>query len=163
MISKKVTIRLLKDALSPYTVIAAFSIGIIFFAWLVTTILMPKYILWSTILLILIGFAIIFIYLRATRKLRIDIKMNSVEMKPIEYSEVFNRVDYVAGSAALYTPILGRLFPKLWGPKMTEVNNAYARGIDGTTYKIIPEADKGDKLYELGGYHSHVHLGYILV
>ena len=41
----------------------------------------------------------------------------------LEYRQVLKKEDirdYEVGSAALYIPILGDLFPKLWGPKMNE-------------------------------------------
>lgn len=163
MISKEVTKQLLKEAISPFTTIATIFVGIAFIAWLVAILLLPKFCLWSTLLLLIICFTILYVYKRVTKKLRLDIKTNSINLKLIEYSEVFNTVDYVAGSAAQYIPILGYVFPKLWGPKMTEINVTYAKGIDGKLYKIIPEADKGDRLYQLEGSLSHVHLGYILI
>ena len=43
--------------------------------------------------------------------------------------------DYEAGSGSLYIPILGDLFPKLWGQKMKEIKK-YKVILNGTTQQI---------------------------
>ena len=51
-------------------------------------------------------------------KYRKDLKFNLKISRIEKVTEKLQRVDYEAGSGTLYIPILGDLFPKLWGQEM---------------------------------------------
>ncbi|MDN4753264.1 hypothetical protein QYZ87_01755 [Porphyromonadaceae bacterium W3.11] len=160
------TKRLLNDALSPYTAIASVMAGITVLLWLViimTMSLSAEQRIWGTVIMISLCLIIFLVYEKTTKKLQRDRRNNDVELIPIEHSDIFVKKEAVAGSGAMYIPILGRLFPKLWGPKMTIVDITYANGLDGKQYRIIQDANKGEQLYKVEGRTSNVHLGFVLL
>jgi len=55
------------------------------------------------------------------------------------------KVDFEAGSGSLYIPILGDLFPNLWGQKMNPVDK-WILVIDNTTYFV--DRDIYDRVHE---------------
>lgn len=50
--------------------------------------------------------------------------------------------DVEPGSGAMYIPILGRLFPKLYGQKMRAVDSSYLVTENGERYSISTELKK---------------------
>lgn len=89
---------------------------------------------------------------RTNRKLNLDLKDNQKEIhtKTLEKKEEVN--SYEAGSGSLHIPILGNLFPKLWGQNMKE-NKLYYLYSQGNRY----EADKAlyDQLKKGSEFHIH--------
>ncbi|HBS86905.1 MAG: hypothetical protein A2W91_12805 [Bacteroidetes bacterium GWF2_38_335] len=57
---------------------------------------------------------------RINLKVNRDLKVNIKEILKRKVEEKNEEKSYEAGSGALYIPILGWLFPKLWGQKMRE-------------------------------------------
>ena len=55
------------------------------------------------------------------------------------------KVDFEAGSGSLYIPVLGDLFPNLWGQKMNPVDK-WILVIDNTTYPV--DKDFSDRVSE---------------
>jgi len=75
---------------------------------------------------------------------RINLKVNrdlSDNIKEILKKRVDKKIEeksYEAGSGALFIPILGNLFPKLWGQKMRETRKYYIFTSD-TKYEVDKE------------------------
>lgn len=61
-----------------------------------------------------------FICNRINLKVNKDLKENIKEIQKRKVDKKIEEKSYEAGSGALYIPILGDLFPKLWGQKMKE-------------------------------------------
>lgn len=66
------------------------------------------------------------------------------------------KLDFEAGSGSLYIPILGDLFPNLWGQKMNPVDK-WILIIDNTTYTVnkdfydsVSEGDSVEICYDNG-------------
>ena len=66
------------------------------------------------------------------------------------------KVDFEAGSGSLYIPVLGDLFPNLWGQKMNPVDK-WILVIDNTTYPVdkefydrVSECDSVEIYYDNG-------------
>ncbi len=81
------------------------------------------------------------------RKYNLDLKEGEkiVKKEIIQKKEMIT--DYEVGSGALYIPILGDLFPKLWGQKMKEIKkgkviiNGTAQQIDKNLFESVNEGD----------------------
>ena len=77
----------------------------------------------------LIDLVIIFLSIvvcnRINLKINRDLKDNIKEVIIYKVLEKFEEKSYEAGSGTLNIPILGELFPKLWGQKMNETNKYY--------------------------------------
>lgn len=81
------------------------------------------------------------------RKYNLDLK----EGEKIVKTEIIQKkgmiTDYEVGSGSLYIPILGDLFPKLWGQKMKEIQkytvilNGTAQQIEKNLFEIVNEGD----------------------
>lgn len=72
------------------------------------------------------------IFLNFTRKIRKDLKNKEKEtvLKKVISAKV--KDDYEPGSGMLYIPILGWLFPKLWGQKMKPIHRYKVQLADET-------------------------------
>lgn len=70
-----------------------------------------------TIIIITIGVSYL-ILVGMNRKIIKDLKSEKklIETKIVEKKE--NTIDYEVGSGSLYIPVLGKLFPKIWGQEM---------------------------------------------
>ena len=55
------------------------------------------------------------------RKLNIDLKTGKRKVEERTVTKKLETVDYEAGSGSLNVPILGSLFPKIWGQKMKKI------------------------------------------
>lgn len=62
---------------------------------------------------------------RINLKVNRDLKDNKKELLKKRVDKKIEEKSYEAGSGALYIPILGDLFPKLWGQKMRETRRYY--------------------------------------
>lgn len=100
-------------------------------------------------------------YRALTRQIRLDVREDGLEL--VEVSQPYTMgeyTDYEAGSAALFVPILGNLFPRLWGAKMREVAGQSLKLSNGKTYKLIDQS--GTKPFILRMRHSNIILGAVL-
>lgn len=81
------------------------------------------------LIIILIDLGIVLLaYLVCNRinlKVNRDLKGNKKELLKKRVDKKIEEKSYEAGSGALYIPILGDLFPKLWGQKMRETRRYY--------------------------------------
>lgn len=93
------------------------------------------------------------------RDLRSNKKLLAVECLQDKQQEV----SYEAGSGAMYIPILGNLFPKLWGQKMRP-SNKYYFVINHVRYEvdevIFNKVKVGDRVERHFTQHSQTILGF---
>lgn len=91
-----------------------------------------------------------------------DIKFKKKIVKYCAVNSKKARVDYEAGSGAMFIPILGHLFPKLWGQKMRKVMK-YEIEIDGKMYGVdecnFGKINKGDIVNLYFSEYSDLFLG----
>lgn len=100
-------------------------------------------------------------YYALTRKIRLDLSEQGLELIAVEEPyTVAEYKDYEAGSAVLFIPILGNLFPRLWGAKMCEVVGQALKLSNGRAYKLIDQS--GTKPFILRMRHSNIILGAVL-
>jgi len=95
----------------------------------------------------LIDFAIIclsyFVMYKINYKVNLDLKENQKELLKRTVEKKIEEKSYEAGSGNLFIPILGHLFPKLWGQKMNETkkyfifSNDYKHEVDLGTYNDL--------------------------
>jgi len=86
-------------------------------------------------LIILLSF---FVYWRVNRKLNKDLRagIKTVTTETVQKKEAIKSAE--PGSGALFIPILGNLFPKLWGQEMKETT-IFNLVIDSVSYNIEEE------------------------
>lgn len=76
-----------------------------------------------------------------------DLKANTKQLLEREVEKKTEEVCCEPGSGNLYIPILGNLFPKLWGQKMRNVKLYYIEAaryrhkVDKTTYDSVKKGD----------------------
>ena len=92
--------------------------------------------------LIAIFIAFLFNYL-LNLKFRKDLKVNEKYFVTGNVTDKIEEVDYEAGSGSLYIPILGDLFPKIWGQEMKKeqikfikINNELF-AVDNSLYESV--------------------------
>ena len=114
----------------------------------------------TTILLtIVISYLILF---AINRKINKDLKLEKklIETKTVQKKE--NTQDYEVGSGSLYIPILGDLFPELWGQKMKSFK-VLRLTIDGEKYSVAKEifdnVEEGDSIELHWSYYGEIFLG----
>lgn len=66
-----------------------------------------------------------FVCNRINLKINRDLKINTKEILKKSVVKKIEEKSYEAGSGALYSPILGNLFPKLWEQRMRETRKYY--------------------------------------
>ncbi len=66
-----------------------------------------------------------FVCNRINKNVNRDLKDNKKELLKKRVEKKIEEKSYEAGSGALYIPVLGDLFPKLWGQKMGETRRYY--------------------------------------
>lgn len=71
-----------------------------------------------------------FVCKRINLKVNRDLKDNTKELFKKKVEKKMEEKSYEAGSGTLYAPILGELFPKLWGQKMREATKYYVFSSD---------------------------------
>ncbi len=75
---------------------------------------------------------------RINLKVNLDLKDNTKELLKKRVDKKIEEKSYEAGSGTLFIPILGNLFPKLWGQKMRETRKYFIFTID-TNYEVDKE------------------------
>ena len=94
------------------------------------------------VLLLSIGFGIIclsyFIAFFMNRKINNDLRAGTKVVRIEKIEEKKHKTDYEAGSGMLFIPILGNLFPKVWGQKMKEYSK-YLLAVQGVNLDVEKE------------------------
>jgi len=72
------------------------------------------------------------------RKINKDLRAGIKVVRTEKVEKKMSKIDYEAGSGALFIPILGNLFPKLWGHKMKEYSK-YTLVIEGVGHDVEKE------------------------
>ncbi|WP_462281652.1 hypothetical protein [Salinivirga cyanobacteriivorans] len=91
------------------------------------------------------------------RKHNLDLKNGQKYVKAAILSHKEKTASYEAGSGKLYIPILGDLFPKLWGQKMRKSQKYYfivgeeKHEVDEQVYKMAEPEDKIEMNYTYPG------------
>lgn len=153
-------ISFLKEQTKPAYVFAGFTITLLFFFDIVILIneydITPKYVYLINIAAIIIS--VIILYL-VSNKYRQDIKSNKKKTHSVKLQNKAAEITQEAGSGTLHQPILGEIFPKLWGQKMKELN-VYYLVIDNTRYEVTKElfeaVEVGESLEFHYSYYSNV-------
>lgn len=96
-------------------------LGILFNVYYVIVYTMENKYVWLFFIDIVILLFSIGILYGINKKLYRDIKEKEMVTKEEVVCKKEEKKDYEAGSGAMYIPVLGDLFPKLWGQKMNEV------------------------------------------
>ena len=120
------------------------------------------YLIISLINLGIIIFAYV-VYNRLNFKVNLDLKENKKELLKKKIEEKTEEKSYEAGSGALYIPILGDLFPKLWGQKMRETRKFFIFTNDAkyeVNEDIYNELEKGSDCYMHFAKHSETILDF---
>jgi hypothetical protein len=94
-----------------------------------------------------------FVCNRINKKVNRDLKDITKELLKKRVEKKIEEKSYEAGSGALYIPILGDLFPKLWGQKMRETRKYFIFTSD-TKYEV--EKDVYDDLKKGTDFYVHV-------
>ncbi len=96
------------------------------------------------------------------RKFNMDLKSGTKTIKVAQIQKKQMQTSYEAGSGALFIPILGNLFPKLWGQKM-KPSDKFNLVIDAVSYEINKElydiVNAGDSVEMNFSKHSKILLG----
>lgn len=108
---------------------------------------------WPALSVMLASFLVaataIFVAARMNRKYNRDLKEDKRVAKTGVVQLKEEAVDYEAGSGVLYIPILGDLFPKLWGQKMSKLQK-YNLIIDNHRFTVAKELfdsiEEGDEV-----------------
>ena len=95
---------------------------------------------WLLLLLIDLGIVGLsyFIAFFMNRKINKDLRAGTKDVKIEKIERKKHEIDYEAGSGALFIPILGNLFPKLWGQKMKEYSK-YTLVVNGVGFDVEKE------------------------
>ncbi|HUX54372.1 MAG TPA: hypothetical protein VMV56_08160 [Williamwhitmania sp.] len=78
-----------------------------------------------------------------------DIKLGIKTIKTVVVLSKEESIDYEAGSGTLYIPVLGALFPKIWGQEMKQVVKYMLNIADykyGVTKEIYDGVSEGDEI-----------------
>ena len=151
--------------LSPYRSVLVLSIIFIVLAALTLSIILPSSIYLISIATILTGLTISIIYMRLTRHLKKDISQLSYKLVPIQLNKIEECTDYSAGSGALYIPILGDLFPRIWGQKMSTYKQVYAFDVNDIKHRVLSNditVKAKNNAYLVIGSNSNIELGCII-
>ena len=95
------------------------------------------------------------------RKINNDLRAGVKVIKKEKIEKKKHEIDYEAGSGVLYIPILGNLFPKLWGHRM-KAYSKYILVIKGVAHDV--EKELFDSIVEgnLIEIHEAKHSGIVL-
>jgi len=106
-------------------------------------------------LCVLIPYAINYKYSR-------DVKLGTKTIKTVVVQTKEESIDYEAGSGNLYIPVLGALFPKVWGQEMRQVTK-YSLNIDDYKYDVTKDiydgVSEGDEIEMHYTTYSDIFLG----
>jgi len=100
-----------------------------------------------------IVFLAVLVCSRMNRKVNRDLKENSKEVIRKTVDRKSDEISYEPGSGALHIPILGELFPSLWGQKMKEIRSCYLHQ-NGNKYEVCKEVY--DELQENSDFYVHL-------
>ena len=73
------------------------------------------------------------------KKINLDLKNQEIKNLKLKVIRKETISDVEPGSGKLYIPILGDLFPKLWGQKMKQINRTVIHTSDGVRFEIGSE------------------------
>lgn len=127
---EKKYIKQLKESKSPYMGISLLISVLLLFVAIIVGFFTQKEPYTFNISLLAIGIGIgavmtFLIYQFLTRKINHDIKNLQFKEENIHIAYALSKDDVEPGSGMLYLPILGHLFPKLWGQKMKPTKRYY--------------------------------------
>jgi len=121
-------------------------------------------IVWTMLILVdtgLIGLSILISYLM-NRKYNMDLKSGTKIVRIETVQQIETETTYEAGSGSMYIPILGDLFPKLWGQKMRPIEKLNLI-INGFRFEVkkddFSNAKQDDKVEMYYSRHSDTLLG----
>lgn len=110
--------------------------------------------------LLLIAFLLYFLM---NNKLNKDLKSNHKAITLVKVDQKLILKSEEAGSGVLYIPILGYLFPKIWGQKMNNLD-VYYLVINGFRYEVDKEffdtVDEGEQIERHSAKYSKTILGF---
>lgn len=96
------------------------------------------------------------------RKYNLDIKSGKKIVRTATIQQIETEISYEAGSGMLYIPILGNLFPKIWGQNMRPTEKLYFV-INNFRYEVdkekLSEAKIDDTIEMYYSEHSKTLLG----
>lgn len=84
----------------------------------------PEYLMVGLINLSFVSLSL-FVCYSINKKVNLDLQKNTKQLIPFNIVEKIEEKSYEAGSGAMFIPILGNLFPKLWGQEMRESMKYY--------------------------------------
>lgn len=109
----------------------------------------------------LIGLSILISYLM-NRKYNMDLKSGTKIVRIEKVQQLETETTYEAGSGSMYIPILGNIFPKLWGQEMRPIVKLNLI-INGFRFEVekddFSKAKKDDKVEMYYSKHSDTLLG----
>lgn len=115
----------------------------------------------------LINFGIVllslFVCYSINKKVNLDLQKNTKQLIPFNIVEKIEEKSYEAGSGAMFIPILGNLFPKLWGQEMREsmkyfiVSEKRKHEVEKEVYDYCK---KGDTIFVHTAVHSETVLNF---
>jgi len=99
---------------------------------------------------------------KINHKLNLDLKEGIKVWKKGKVQDKESKISYEAGSGAMHIPVLGNVFPKLWGQEMRD-SGCYYLIINNTRYevnrKLYDEVNAGDEVRIYYAQHSNSRLG----
>jgi hypothetical protein len=109
----------------------------------------------------LIGLSILISYLM-NRKYNMDLKSGTKIVRIEKVQQIETETTYEAGSGSMFIPILGNIFPKIWGQEMRPIVKLNLI-INGFRYEVekddFSETKKDDKVEMYYSRHSDTLLG----
>lgn len=106
-----------------------------------------------------------FVYHRINLNINRDLKGNIKEIFKRKVEKKSEEKSYEAGSGAMFIPILGNLFPKLWGQKMRETRKYYIFTSDNkyeVDKEVYDDIKKDTDIYIHFAKHCKIVLNYSL-
>ncbi|KAF5068150.1 hypothetical protein DSECCO2_245890 [anaerobic digester metagenome] len=102
------------------------------------------------------------IHFKISHKLNQDLRDGIKVWEKAKVQAKESNVSYEAGSGAMHIPVLGNLFPKLWGQEMRDSSCFYLI-LNSTRYEVsrelYEEVNVGDEVRIYYAQHSHSRLG----
>lgn len=127
-------------------------------------VLINQHIAWTMLILVdigLIGLSILISYLM-NRKYNMDLKSGEKIVRIEKVYRIETETTYEAGSGAMYIPILGDIFPKLWGQEMRPIVklnliiNGFRFEVEKDNFSKVKKDDRVEMFYST---HSDTLLG----
>lgn len=102
------------------------------------------------------------IHFKISHKVNLDLREGIKVWKKAKVQDKESNVSYEAGSGAMHIPVLGNLFPKLWGQEMRDSSCFYLI-LNSTRYEVsrelFEEVNVGDEVRIYYAQNSHSRLG----